>query len=150
MPTSKSGLGKSASSIATAAEKTRSAIQDLQARLSASQHGSAGAGGSAASKAGRLETEEELERELAAYFAQADNLEDKGPVRSSASNTPTLDELRRRVIEGVVERILAEWTRDRSDVQVAGVLGNEVMEQLIERVLQQVGTVNAPKVALHP
>ena len=46
-------------------------------------------------------------------------------------------DLRSRVVEGVVHRILAEWARRDQELPQSARLGNEIMERLIERVLEQ-------------
>ncbi len=53
-----------------------------------------------------------------------------------------LDELRNRVIEGVVDRILAEWSNPQNQ---EGGLAAEVMERLIERVLDELQYKSYPR-----
>ncbi|HYL35972.1 MAG TPA: hypothetical protein VEV17_08680 [Bryobacteraceae bacterium] len=125
-------------SIATAAAKARSAIQDLQAKLSEASHGAGGAP-AAGKDTASVESEEELERQLEAYFARASRSTRAGP--GAASRTAILDELRSRVIDGVVDRILEEWASGHSGTGGAAGLGDEVMERLIQRVLQQIKTM---------
>jgi hypothetical protein len=126
-------------SIATAAAKARSAIQDLQAKLTEASHYTPEAPAEDR-EAERLETEEELERQLEAYFARASRSPRSVPA-GPVSRTPILDELRSQVIDGVVDRILDEWARGHSGAGGAAGLGDEVMERLIERVLRQVRTM---------
>jgi hypothetical protein len=80
--------------IINATARTRSAIEGLQARLN--------------QQSPAPESEDDLERELQAYF-------ETNGVRN---------ELRSQVIEGVVDKILAEWPG----------LGQEVIDRLVERV----------------
>jgi hypothetical protein len=145
-------------SIAKAAQRTRSVIEDLQTRLAeVSQHGSVGRLAAAAATqkqedaefrdlesqetAEMQESEAELERQLAAYFARASG--SKAGAGGRSGNSDILDELRRRVIDGVVERILEEWANDREGAP--GRLREEVMERLVQRVLQQVETGSEEK-----
>jgi len=72
------------------------------------------------------ESVDDLEQQLQAYFNHAS---------PATPRTKILDELRNRVIDGVVDRILAEWASPKPG---AG-LGPEVMERLIERVLEEFG-----------
>ena len=115
---------RSPANISTATAKTRSLIQDLQTRLTEAAHP-----GLAAAPGATLETEEDLERQLEAYFAR----EVGGPGKAGASRARILDELRNRVIDGVVERILSEWSQPGAPTSAG--LRDEVMERLIERVL---------------
>jgi hypothetical protein len=87
--------------IINATARTRSAIEGLQARLNPQEP---------SQQDPAPETEDDLERELQAYF----------------ENNGVRDELRNRVIESVVDRILAEWPG----------LGQEVINRLIERVVE--------------
>jgi len=153
VPSTKNPSTRSVASIARAAQRTRSVIEDFQtrltevsqqgglARLSAAvatereaEHSPRAAGPDAAEA---LESEAELERQLAAYFAGASA--PTGPAATGASDrNKVLEELRARVIDAVVERILVDWTSGR--LQEPSALRDEVMERLIERVLQQFGT----------
>jgi hypothetical protein len=148
MASSKNSSTKPPASLANATQKTRSAIQNLQARLTGATHfgvssePAAGAVLKQGSAMERLESEEELERQLEAYFARATRSSGSVAGTSSASRTQILDELRRRVIDGVVERILAEWAGGQSGAPMVAGLGNEVAERLIERVLQQFRTTH--------
>jgi hypothetical protein len=139
MASTKNQPARLGASIATAAAKTRSAIQDLQAKLAEASHGASGAP-AAGKDTASVESEEELERQLEAYFARASRSPRAGP-GGAASRTAILDELRSRVIDGVVDRILEEWASGHSGAGGAAGLGDEVMERLIQRVLQQVKTL---------
>ncbi len=145
MPSTKNPSTRPVASIARAAQRTRSVIEDFQTRLTeVSQHAGVArlATGIAAEKeaAGRTEASEseaELERQLAAYFARAGASTGSEATGSSERNK-ILEELRARVIDAVVERILAGWLSGQP--QEPSALRDEVLERLIERVLQQFGT----------
>ncbi len=129
----------------SATAKTRSAIEGLQARLSG--------GGptrshrpvttvSASRKRDAIEleveeTEEELEQQLQTYFAKASVQTSSVPGGAHLSQAHIHADLRSRVVEGVVHRILAEWARRDQELPGSARLGNEIMERLIERVLEQ-------------
>ena len=81
------------------------------------------------------ETEEDLERQLQAYFARVSSPRRTGTSVASSARTHILDELRSRVVDGVAERILAEWACPQPGT--APTLGSELMERLIERLLEQ-------------
>jgi hypothetical protein len=116
-------------------------IENLQARLAADASGKTSEEASspppvqqenAPVDPGHQESLDDLERQLQAYF--------EGPAPSPSPAT-ILDELRNRVIDGVVDRILAEWANpQRAD---AG-LRQEVMERLIERVLEEFKNKSKP------
>lgn len=153
MPSSKNPSSRPVPSIARAAQRTRSVIEDFQSRLTeVSQHAGLarlttavspetegeeahfrGAAGPGTAEA--FESEAEMERQLAAYFAHAGAL---SGTFDTAERGRILDELRQRVIDGVVERILANWTNGRLGESSA--LREEVLERLIQRVLQQFGS----------
>lgn len=88
----------------------------------------------------RMESEADLERQLADYFARS-----SAPTHTATpgarNQNKMLEDLRRRVIDGVVERILNDWTR--GGMENAGTLRKEVLERLIERVLLQCRTGSA-------
>ncbi len=123
MPSARQSSTKPVATIVNATAKTRSVIESLQARL-------AGESGSSLPPAVRDESMDDLERELQAYFAHSAPMTEA----PSAPRNQLLDELKDRVIDGVVDRIIAEW----SGSQNSG-LGREVMDRLIERVLQELG-----------
>ena len=127
-------------------------IEDLQTKLTeVSQHGSlarlgsalgkeAGAELSRSSRTGLetlMESEADLERQLADYFARSGAPASTAPFGVENPNQ-MLEDLRRRVIDGVVERILNDWTR--GGMEDPGALRKEVLERLIERVLLQFGS----------
>ena len=137
MPSGKNPPTKPAASIATAAQRTQSVIQDLQAKLTeASQHGGVSVPPLSAMEAvnpvvasSEPETEADLESQLAAYFAQA-------CCQAGVTDGSILEDLRKRVIDGVVQRIVEDWSKPGSPSAIR----DEVLERLIERVLQQFGT----------
>jgi len=116
MPSARQPGAKPAATIINATAKTRSVIEGLQARLTR-----------APEPLPAEESVDDLEQQLQAYFNRAS---------PTTPRTKILDELRSRVIDGVVDRILAEW----GSPQPAAGLGPEVMERLIERVLKEFST----------
>ena len=94
--------------IVAAAEKASLIIRDLQSRLRRRP-------------VEMEESPEELERQLEEYFASS------GP---PAADTRLLGELRQRVVDGVVDRILLHWDQNTP-------LENDVMDRLIERLLKR-------------
>ena len=102
------------SEIREAAEKASLVIRGLQSRLRAR------AGSDPAE-----ESSEELERQLQQYFATS------VPVPQRAA---LLNEIRERVVDGVAERILRHWAQENSALESA------VIERLIERILEHLGT----------
>lgn len=112
MPSAKNSAAKQATAIIDATARTRSVIEGLQAKLTTDR----------LSSVDDPESIEELEGQLQAYFERT---------RLNPSRSPILEELRNRVIEGAVERILAEWPSSSE-------LGREVMDRLIDRVLGEV------------
>lgn len=133
-------------SLASATAKTQSVIEGLQARLSGeptprvNRHSASAA---AARKRNVVElqeveeTEEELEQQLQTYFARTTVQGTPVPSVTKLSSRQVHDNLRERVIEGVVLRILAEWARHDQELPGGARLGNEIMERLIQRVLEQ-------------
>ena len=118
-----------ASTIVDATAKTRSVIEGLQAKLAAEAEVRGKNGGS--------ESIEELERQLQAYFertAQGD------PGVQAARRSPVLDELRSRVIDRVVDRILADWA-DVNSPGARSALAQQVIERLTERLLDELQRV---------
>ena len=109
---------------AEAAEKTRVLIQGLQSRLRPEAV--------TAVQDRPDETQNDLERQLESYFENAVEKSEQG-----APPTTILNEIRARVVEGVVERILREWDRPKDGH--ATPLENEVVERLIESVIQRLG-----------
>lgn len=144
MPSTKNPSTRPVANIARAAQRTRSVIEDFQTRLTeVSQHaGLARLSAAVATERGpdssaALESEAELERQLAAYFARA-SAPTGTAVTGASDRNKVLEELRARVIDAVVERILADWTS--GEIRETSALRDEVLERLIERVLQQFGT----------
>lgn len=140
--------------LVSATAKTQSVIEGLQARLTgeAPPKVRKQTSTSVSRKKDALdpvgeETQEELEKQLQAYFATAEvqcptiaspaemsRVETCDDVRHDALRH---DELRRRVVEGVVVRILGEWARNDQERPPAARLGNEIMDRLIQRVTEQ-------------
>ena len=93
------------------------------------------------------ETQEELEKQLQAYFATAEVRPLTLASTAEMSRVETRDDLRHddfrhddlrlRVVEGVVVRILGEWARNDQERPPSARLGNEIMERLIQRVMEQ-------------
>ena len=117
--------------LAEATAKTRSLVEGLQARL-----------GTPVSETGRPasrtvdlipvsstedETEEDLERQLQEYF-------DRTMPANSPAEIP--GDLSSRVIEGVVDRVLADWSNPQRATAVTASLRAAVIERLTERVLE--------------
>jgi hypothetical protein len=90
--------------IINATARTRSAIEGLQAKL--------------IQQDAAPESEEDLERELKAYF----------------ENNGVRNDLRTHVIENVVDKILVEWPGVRQ----------EVVDRLIERLANELRKTSAP------
>jgi len=143
VPAPKNPLVRPEASIASAAAKTRSAIEGLQEKLSEDAQSSVpqsvpqyvAAVPRKARDIGPGETDEDLERQLQSYFARASSSPRGGASVTSSSRTQILDQLRSRVIDGVAERILAEWACPQPGTSPT--LGSELMERLIERLLEQ-------------
>jgi hypothetical protein len=128
---------KPAPTLTTATAKTRSAIENLQARLAGASPDATllPASWRQPETMSHQESEEDLERQLEAYFASAGERSTRA-AGDQPSRARILDDLRDRVIDGVVERILEEMSKPTGSE--AGGLGHEVMERLMERVLDQV------------
>jgi hypothetical protein len=120
VPSGRQPSAKPAAAIASATAKTRSVLEELQARLSKQTINSPP----------QEESIEDLERQLEAYFQHA------APNPQNPSNTPILDDLRSRVIDGVVDKILAEWSSSPTGTYTENGIGREVLERLIERVFR--------------
>ena len=128
MPPSKTPVSRPGAAIATAAERTRSVIEDLQSRLSeVSQQAEP------SPQSERSETEDELERQLHAYFSG--RTKKTSASESSPERKPILDDLRRRVVDRVAERILEDW--ERSHPATWNQIREDVMERLVDRVLRE-------------
>ena len=140
MSSNKGPSSDAAATLASATAKTRSVIEGLQARLNGEAQSKAQVTSVPPARKKKNsqeeETEEELERQLQTYFATA-----VVPGRSAAggvySRAQMHDELRSRVVEEVVHRILADWARREQELPGSARLGNEIMERLIQRVLEQ-------------
>ena len=144
MSSEKSPAVEPVATLADATAKTQSAIEGLQARLRGggpSRSHKQAATVSASRKRNAIdieeETDEELEKQLQTYFARTSVQPCNVPSVSNLSRGQIRDDLRNRVVEGVVHRILAEWARHDQELHGSARLGNEIMERLIQRVLEQ-------------
>jgi hypothetical protein len=126
VPSSKTPVSRPGAAIATAAERTRSVIEDLQSRLS----GAGAARPGIEPQADASESEDELERQLRAYFADQPEERTPDPQRDRKL---ALDDLRQRVVDRVADRILEEW--ERSHPAAWNQMREEVIARLVERVL---------------
>jgi hypothetical protein len=139
VPAPKNPSVRTEASIASAAAKTRSAIEGLQEKLSEDAQTSVppfvAPVPRRALDLAPSETDEDLESQLQSYFARASSTPIVGANISSTTRTQILDELRSRVIDGVAERILTEWACPQPGTSPT--LGSELMERLIERLLEQ-------------
>ena len=141
---SKSSSAREVATMATATAKTRSVIEGLRARLSEATKPASHSPGPPANARNRpddatqQESEEELEKQLQAYFARAvaESTEGDSP-GEPRSHYKILNQLRDRVIEGVVDRIFEQWSRPQGSFQTTG-LAREITDRLIDRVLEEV------------
>ena len=143
MSSAKNSSAKPGASLQSATAKTRSVIEGLQARLNGDAPEHRVSIATTQDVRREQETEEDLERQLQAYFATS-TVHGRtivqprtGPIVSNLSRTQILDELRSRVVEGVVHRILAEWARREEELPGSAAMGNEIMERLIQHVFDQ-------------
>lgn len=124
------------SSLADATAKTRSLVEDLQARLTPRSYEAEKTAAKTVDVVAvasiqddfQCETEEELEKQLQAYFERT--------MPAVSTKPGVADDLRSRVIEGVVDRVLADWANPQPGVASAA-LKREVVDRLVERVLEQ-------------
>lgn len=129
---SKTPGSRPGAAIATAAERTRSVIEDLQSRLSGVSQSGEAARPELEPRSDASETEDELERQLRAYFAEKPAEETPDPPRDRKI---VLEDLRRRVVDRVADRILEEW--ERSHPAAWNQMREDVIARLVERVLQE-------------
>ena len=106
-----------------AAEKTTAVLQGLQSRLSRE---------AGAARSAQPEIPDELGKQLEEYFA-ASSLPSNPDQAAGARAAVTLDDLRRRVMEGVVEKVLGAWQEPGGQLSTA--FKDALVERLIERVL---------------
>ena len=111
--------------LSEAAEKTRSLIRGLEARLRAEA--------AVPLKPPSEENPEDLDRQLQQYFANPAARQPGGVTPEKDANI--LEQIRNRVIDGVVDRILREWERPGTGTSTP--LENEAVEKLINRVLER-------------
>jgi hypothetical protein len=98
-----------------AAEKTTAVLQGLQSRLSRE----------AGARTAPPEVPDELGKQLEEYFAAA--------TLPSATPSVRVDDIRSRVMEGVVEKILRGWQEPGGRLSAA--FKDALVERLIERVM---------------
>jgi hypothetical protein len=101
-----------------AAEKTTAVLQGLQSRLNRE---------AGWVRAAQPEIPDELGKQLEEYFA--------------AATSATLDHLRNRVMEGLVEKILRTWQEPSGRLSAA--FKDALVERLIDRVLDALHNENA-------
>ena len=119
MPSARNPAGKPAATIINATARTRSVIQDLQARLAVEPP-------RLAERASADESIDDLERQLQVYFER----------RAPAPANPALEDLRSRVVAAVAERILAQWSANPADPGTQS-LRDDVMDRLVARILDE-------------
>jgi len=110
VPSRKTSENRPEPNLAAAAEEASVVIRGLQARLQQRP-------------LEPEETPEDLERQLAQYFNTASVV----PPRATV-----LDEIRRRTVDGIADRILRGWERG-APIETA------VVEKLIERLIDRFG-----------
>jgi hypothetical protein len=109
---------KAESKLGEVTERAAALLEELRLRLNAETPREA-------------QSPDELERELQAYFSTASN--------KSPGNKSLLNEIRDRVVEGVVDRIMRSWEEPlaQSSGATAGALKDDVLQRLIERVFER-------------
>src|SRR5579871_929581 len=115
VPSAKQISSKPGASIVDATAKTRSIIENLQARLVRDESPASN------SLTGPEESIEDLERQLQAYFAGS----------TADPSRPLLEDLRGRVIDKLVDRIIDEWSTSRANQSGSNPLIQAVMERLV-------------------
>jgi hypothetical protein len=114
--------------IAEAAEKTGLLIRALQSRLQDwSGDRAAHPQDETFDETSTEETPEDLEKQLQEFFERE--------AGGGANRQSLLNEIRNRVIDGVVDRIMLEW--DHPQRGAATPLESQVIERLIRRVLER-------------
>lgn len=113
---------KSESKLSEAADKTAALLQGLQSRLS-------GEVVPPSAVVPREETPEELDRQLREYFVAASGKS------AAAGDTSVMNQIHSRVIDAVVDRILANWERGKGGE--LGALEKQVIDRLAERILDR-------------
>jgi hypothetical protein len=108
---------KSESKLTEAADKTAALLQGLQSRLNGSV------------VVPREETSDELDRQLREYFVAESG---KAP---GVGDAGVLNQIHSRVIDAVVDRILASW--ENSGGRELGALEKQVIDRLAERILER-------------
>jgi hypothetical protein len=78
------------------------------------------------------ESEDDLERQLEAYFSGHAK---ESSAEAPRERNPILDDLRKRVVDRVADRLLRDWEQNRPGSWLQ--LREEVLDRLVERVLHQ-------------
>ena len=138
----KNSSARRAESIASATAQTRSAIEGLKGRLSGGSRDTTPRYGTSVRPISRdenepHETEEELEKQLQAYFARIGPVARNRPNVVASPRAQLMDELRSRVIDTVADRILVLWSRPEPGISTTATLGAELTERLVQRILEQ-------------
>lgn len=81
------------------------------------------------------ETSDDLEEQLQHYFNITNGKSESGASGADANASPSLETIRDRVIDGVVEKIIREWEQPGSEARAS--LEGEVMERLVRKVLER-------------
>jgi hypothetical protein len=142
LPAGKNPTAKPEPTLASATAKTQSVIENLQARLKSDSANRPHAQIQSlpmkqTHDADDFETDEDLERQLQAYFANATIASRAGASAGQMPRIQSLDLLQTRVVDGVVHRILADWARREQESPGSAALGAVIMDRLIQRVLEQ-------------
>jgi hypothetical protein len=112
---------KAESNLSEVTDRAAALLEQLRSRLSAEPPPAE----APAQQEVLADTYDDLDRELQAYFAAGSDR----PTRS------VLNEIRDRVIEGVVDRIIQSWDQPRGSRSEA--IEEAVVDRLIERVLER-------------
>jgi hypothetical protein len=118
---------KKTDKLTEAAEKTTAVLQGLQSRLSREAAGA---------RSAQPEVPDELGKQLEEYFAAASL-----PSAADQAAAAGPDDIRSRVLEGVVERILRGWQEPGGRLSAG--FKDALVERLIERVLDAIHKENA-------
>ena len=157
----KNSSSRRAESVAKATAQTRSAIEGLKERLTGEAHAGATRYGLKELFPGQShdgetryvasvqtistqdcepqETDEELERQLQAYFACATPAQRKTASVVTSGYPLLMDELRGRVVDVAADRILTLWLCPEPGMPPAAGLGTELIDRLVQRILEQLG-----------
>ena len=81
------------------------------------------------------ETSDDLEEQLQHYFNITNGKSASSGAGAGANAGPSLETIRDRVIDGVVDKIIREWEQPGSEARAS--LEGEVMERLVRKVLER-------------